>query len=1463
MTEYLKGLNGHFSVVVLSTKTQDVSHIERYHGSRLLRVPVGGGDLASRLQTFERAIRRQLESEEYALVHFTDPFGGYVLSELKSRYGYRIIYEADSFPSQDLRYIHPSLAGDRKLLAKVRRQELFCLMNADLVLTGSQVTRTFIQGLGVNAERIQVQRAPVDLGPYARVREPDGIPMRVLYLGSQLAWQGLPTLLRAVQRASVQVDLRLTLAGPSHPDYQPRLDDLLKELQLRDKVDQLAPVPHDELPKLLSAADLGVLPLEDNDRIRGQGAPLAKVSEYFAAGRPVVAADLPVCRELLPESAATFFNPGDVDELATRLVELARAPRRRVEMGTKARAEAVRHLDSVRLRERLLQCYEELLGGAEKVVAPKEEDEPPETTSLTGTPTGRISERLDSGPTPVAFQRQVLGDDVPTTDPRGRDIPDTVEPEITDPGGRLGPTVPWADTDPRRQLIEERLRADPHASGDTDPHARHPTLELTREAVDEMLGNQGSRARKEANEKRTSRRRKKEKAAKARAEASQLPSMPPLDEAGPPPTEQATTRPPLSTRTGLAAEADERPTESREGSELPRNSSASPESSRASFSESSFSESSFSESSFSQSSFSQSSFSESLSKTVTLTPPWAEPVSPPTQEMSSAAHLEAQTPLRAKQEEDLPATESPPPLPLANPTLPEPPRSALGLPSAATAPLGFGPETRTDFDAPSLSTSVQRGPSAGAAASSPAAPGSGFEPGTVGVPASKVPRFPSSLAEVEKATASNLSGEPPKADIHSAPELPAAPPAAPVPALATAAPPPLPLPPPLPSSLPLPSSQSSAALMESLSTTRPAPSPGLFVESAGSGAAASTARPKSSTSIPAASTEPAASTGAAVGEAPTRSKPAGSNPPPVLFPAPPPNSLALPDTASEAGARVKSGAGVPSVTLPAPMPTSNPLPPLAPTARTRSQTSLAPPVLYPQATDKPAPARAATANVAPGLLPEVPPKLPTSAGPSESLTDPSRLRAPLPPGLPGDNAPKPGVDLPPRARTISSQTLLIPEGVAKPPALPGAVASEAASRAKPQSPTLPPIVHLEPPSRVKAPPAPPPILYPEPFSRPAPDEASRSKPPVLPFEPASRGGAPAALSPTPPALPAAADSRPFSRPVPVDEPEEVFEELVEEVADISVEPALDPGALGFPTMPPEAATRGAGKVPGDATAAGNLTEQIAGDALPQRPFGSPTSPSSATTQGQRLETGHDLASEAAGSLPSEAARSLPPHAAGVLSPDAARSLPSDGIEELSSEDAEELPPDDAGASSSSDALSPSAQGASPPSFNPALEALADSPQTLAQSPREKLPTDENVENLSEDTAEELAPEEAEELPADATEELPPEEALELTEEAAALVETGEILALPFERPLDAPVPEKPDTSDAPGPELPPSQLNPWFAQLAHGYCPPAGVQFARHTPPTTFPGRDTPVAPAPRPKSGELPAAVPPQNSKT
>jgi glycosyltransferase involved in cell wall biosynthesis len=361
---FIRALEGRAAVDGLTLKTPELAHIERLHGMRLLRVPVGPGDLPARAQAFERAVRRQLEGDEYQLVHFTDPFGGYPLCELKRQYKYKVVYEVIGFPSVEVPSTHPHLEGDRRFMARLRRQELFCLMNADAVVVGSEQTARMVQGLGVSREHITVVPTQVDPAPYAQVPlpAPDREPMRVLYLGGQQAWQGLGTLVFAASIAAKNAQLSLTIAGPENPAVRSQLEEAVRHRRLTGLVEFLAPVPPEELPKLLGDFDLGAAPLEKGERNTVQGAPIAKIAHYLAAGRPIVAADLPAVRELCDERCAAFYKPGEEADLARRLVELAHDPARRVAMGARARALAAERAGAERGPARLLKLIAGLLG---------------------------------------------------------------------------------------------------------------------------------------------------------------------------------------------------------------------------------------------------------------------------------------------------------------------------------------------------------------------------------------------------------------------------------------------------------------------------------------------------------------------------------------------------------------------------------------------------------------------------------------------------------------------------------------------------------------------------------------------------------------------------------------------------------------------------------------------------------------------------------------------------------------------------------------------------------------------------------------------------------------------------------------------------------------------------------------------------------------------------------------------
>ena len=69
--EVIKLLAQHFDLDSLSLKSEDLSHIERFHRARLLRVPLGAGSFLEGVKAFQRALNRQLDSEEYNCCQFT------------------------------------------------------------------------------------------------------------------------------------------------------------------------------------------------------------------------------------------------------------------------------------------------------------------------------------------------------------------------------------------------------------------------------------------------------------------------------------------------------------------------------------------------------------------------------------------------------------------------------------------------------------------------------------------------------------------------------------------------------------------------------------------------------------------------------------------------------------------------------------------------------------------------------------------------------------------------------------------------------------------------------------------------------------------------------------------------------------------------------------------------------------------------------------------------------------------------------------------------------------------------------------------------------------------------------------------------------------------------------------------------------------------------------------------------
>src|SRR5215213_8942906 len=89
----LKAIANRFTVDVLTLRLGDLAYVERFHKTRMLRVPVPDAPLGEQLESFRRAVRRQVEGAEYDVIHFRDGWSGLAVVERARRLGARTVFE--------------------------------------------------------------------------------------------------------------------------------------------------------------------------------------------------------------------------------------------------------------------------------------------------------------------------------------------------------------------------------------------------------------------------------------------------------------------------------------------------------------------------------------------------------------------------------------------------------------------------------------------------------------------------------------------------------------------------------------------------------------------------------------------------------------------------------------------------------------------------------------------------------------------------------------------------------------------------------------------------------------------------------------------------------------------------------------------------------------------------------------------------------------------------------------------------------------------------------------------------------------------------------------------------------------------------------------------------------------------------------------------------------------------------
>ena len=213
---------------------------------------------------------------------------------------------------------------------------------ADELITVHEPLRQLSIQRGIEADRISVVMNSADGRLFDPTRHPrrgfmaDGT-LRLIHHSNLQRIYGIDAAIEGLAR--VRADLRWRLDVYGDGPWRPEVEAAIERTGTADRVTLHGRVPMDDLPKVLAAADIGLVPSLPAPYL--EYSLSTKLLEFAAMGVPTIASDLATFRHHFTDAALRFVPGNDPDALARAVEALVDDPAGATAMGLEAQRQAV------------------------------------------------------------------------------------------------------------------------------------------------------------------------------------------------------------------------------------------------------------------------------------------------------------------------------------------------------------------------------------------------------------------------------------------------------------------------------------------------------------------------------------------------------------------------------------------------------------------------------------------------------------------------------------------------------------------------------------------------------------------------------------------------------------------------------------------------------------------------------------------------------------------------------------------------------------------------------------------------------------------------------------------------------------------------------------------------------------------------------------------------------------------